>query len=212
MSKKFISAVGCIALLASQLVQAEVKIPIPDTINLLVVNSLKPKIEKGGLFGTDTLVLPDGENQIVFKFQPSVMENDTLRRVYSDAIIAKFSAQDNELKFVLPEYRDLNQARNEIGNFEWSMVNNKGQVVDVKSEPLSANGVQLGRNFLEDVTDYNRRGGVAAITTGAVAVKSLPVQGQVKSDSENVGQLKAWYLKANKQERKDFQVWLIDQK
>lgn len=212
MSKKFISAVGCIALLASQLVQAEVKIPIPDTINLLVVNSLKPKIEKGGLFGTDTLVLPDGENQIVFKFQPSVMENDTLRRVYSDAIIAKFSAQDDELKFVLPEYRDLNQARNEIGNFEWSMVNNKDQVVDVKSEPLSANGVQLGRNFLEDVTDYNRRGGVAAITTGAVAVKSLPVQGQVKSDSENVGQLKAWYLKANKQERKDFQVWLIDQK
>lgn len=212
MSKKFISAVGCIALLASQLVQAEVKIPIPDTINLLVVNSLKPKIEKGGLFGTDTLVLPDGENQIVFKFQPSVMENDTLRRVYSDAIIAKFSAQDDELKFVLPEYRDLNQARNEIGNFEWSMVNNKDQVVDVKSEPLSANGVQLGRNFLEDVTDYNRRGGVAAITTGAVAVKSLPVQGQVKADSENVGQLKAWYLKANKQERKDFQVWLIDQK
>lgn len=212
MSKKFISAVGCIALLASQLVQAEVKIPIPDTINLLVVNSLKPKIEKGGLFGTDTLVLPDGENQIVFKFQPSVMENDTLRRVYSDAIIAKFSAQDDELKFVLPEYRDLNQARNEIGNFEWSMVNNKDQVVDVESEPLSANGVQLGRNFLEDVTDYNRRGGVAAITTGAVAVKSLPVQGQVKSDSENVGQLKAWYLKANKQERKDFQVWLIDQK
>lgn len=212
MSKKFISAVGCIALLASQLVQAEVKIPIPDTINLLVVNSLKPKIEKGGLFGTDTLVLPDGENQIVFKFQPSVMENDTLRRVYSDAIIAKFSAQDDELKFVLPEYRDLNQARNEIGNFEWSMVNNKDQVVDVKSEPLSANGVQLGRNFLEDVTDYNRRGGVAAITIGAVAVKSLPVQGQVKADSENVGQLKAWYLKANKQERKDFQVWLIDQK
>ncbi|MGO2499009.1 DUF2057 family protein [Vibrio sp.] len=212
MSKKFISAVGCIALLASQLVHAEVKIPIPDSVNLLVVNSLKPKIEKGGLFGSDTLVLPDGENQIVFKFQPGVMENDTLRRVYSDVIIAKFTAQDNELKFVLPEYRDLNQARNEINDFQWSLVDSQDKAVDVKKDPLSTTGVQLGRNFIEDVMDYNMRGGVAAITTGAVAAKSLPVNAQAKADSENVGQLKAWYLKANEQERKDFQVWLIDQK
>ncbi|WP_162598351.1 DUF2057 family protein [Vibrio rumoiensis] len=211
MTKKLFSAVGCIALLVSQLVQAEVKVPLPDSINLLVVNSLKPKIEKGGLFGQNTLVLPDGENQIVFKFQPSVMENDTLRKVYSEVIVAKFTAQDDELTFVLPEYRDLSQARSEIDDFEWSMVNSQQQPVDVKQEPLSAEGVQLGRNFIEDVMDYNMRGGVAAITTGAVAAKNLPVQGQMKADSENVGQLKAWYLKANKQERKDFQVWLIDQ-
>ncbi|MFH0256511.1 DUF2057 family protein [Vibrio rumoiensis] len=211
MSKKFLSAIGCIVLLASQLVHAEVKIPIPDSINLLVVNSLKPKIEKGGLFGTDTLVLPNGENQIVFKFQPSVMENDTLRKVYSEVIVAKFTAKNDELTFVLPEYRDLIQARKEIDDFQWSMLNSNQQQVNVIKEPLSANGVQLGRNFIEDVMDYNMRGGVAAITTGAVAAKNLPVQGQMKADSENVGQLKAWYLKANKQERKDFQVWLIDQ-
>lgn len=212
MSKKFISVVGCIALLASQLVHAEVKIPIPDSVNLLVVNSLKPEIEKGGLFDSDTLVLPDGENQIVFKFQPGVMENDTLRRVYSDVIVVKFSAQGDELKFVLPEYRDLNQARNEINDFEWSLVDSQDKALDVKKEPLSTTGVQLGRNFIEDVMDYNMRGGVAAITTGAVAAKSLPVNAQAKPDSENIAQLKAWYLKANEQERKDFQVWLIDQK
>lgn len=212
MSKKFISAVGCIALLASQLVHAEVKIPVPDSINLLVVNSLKPEIKKGGLFGTNTLILPDGESQVVFKFQPSVMENDTLRKVYSDIIVAKFTAQDDELKFVLPEYRDLNQARNEIDDFEWSLIGSNDQQVDVKKEALSASGVQLGRNFIEDVMDYNMRGGIAAVTTATVATKRLPVQGQIKADSENVGQLKAWYLKASKQERKDFQVWLIDQK
>ncbi|GLT15836.1 DUF2057 family protein [Vibrio algivorus] len=212
MSKKFFSAVGCIALLASQLVHAEVQIPIPDSVNLLVVNSLKPKVEKGGLFGTDTLILPDGENQIVFKFQPGVMENDTLRRVYSDVIVAKFTAQDDELTFVLPEYRDLNQARNEINDFEWSLVDTQDNAIDVKKEPLSTTGVQLGRNFIEDVMDYNMRGGVAAITTGSVVAKSLPMNTQTKPDSENISQLKAWYLKANEQERKDFQIWLIDQK
>ncbi|WP_157946034.1 DUF2057 family protein [Vibrio gangliei] len=212
MSKKLFSAVGCIALLVSQLVHAEVKIPIPDSINLLVVNSLKPKIEKGGLFGQNTLVLPDGESQIVFKFEPSVMENDTLRQVYSDVIVAKFTAQDDELKFVLPEYRDLNQARNGISDFEWSLVDSAENKVEVKQEPLSAEGVQLGRNFIEDVMDYNLRGGVAAIGAASVATKFLPVEAQRQADSENVAQLKAWYIKATPQEKKAFQVWLIDQK
>lgn len=210
MNKKFISAVGCIAILASQLVHAEVKIPIPDTINLLVVNSLKPDVQKGGLFGTDTLILPDGENQIVFKFQPSVMENDTLRKVYSDVIVAKFTAQDDELTFVLPEYRDLNQARNEIDGFNWSLVSSDDQKIGVKKEYLSTTGVQLGRNFIEDVMDYNMRGGVAAVTTGAVTAKSLALK-EAQLDSENIAQLKAWYKKATKEERKDFKIWLIDQ-
>lgn len=210
MNKKFISAVGCIAILASQLVHAEVKIPIPDTINLLVVNSLKPDVQKGGLFGTDTLILPDGENQIVFKFQPSVMENDTLRKVYSDVIVAKFTAQDDELTFVLPEYRDLNQARNEIDGFNWSLVSSDDQKIGVKKEYLSTTGVQLGRNFIEDVMDYNMRGGIAAVTTGAVTAKSLALK-EAQLDSENIAQLKAWYKKATKEERKDFKIWLIDQ-
>ncbi|MGO2342843.1 DUF2057 family protein [Vibrio litoralis] len=212
MSKKFISAVGCIALLASQLVQAEVKIPIPDSINLLVVNSLKPEIQKGGFFGSDYLVLPDGENQLVFKFQPIVEDGGTMRQAYSDVIVVKFSESDKELKFQLPEYKSLNQARQEVKTFNWSLVDDKNEAIEIVKDRLNSNGVQLGRNFLEDVTDYNRRGGVAAITTGAVAAKSLPVNAQAKDDSENVAQLKAWYLKANEQERKDFQVWLIDQK
>ncbi|MGV3002538.1 DUF2057 family protein [Vibrio sp. E150_018] len=211
MSKKLFSAVGCIALFVSQLAQADVKIPLPDSINLLVVNSLKPEIEKGGLFGKDTLVLPNGENQIVFKFQPSVMENDTLRKVYSEVIVAKFTAEDDELTFVLPEYRDLSQARNEIDDFQWSLMNNQQQQLEVMQEPLSAEGVQLGRNFIEDVMDYNLKGGIAAISITTVLTKKLSILSK-STDSENVAQLKAWYLKANEQERKDFQVWLIDQK
>lgn len=212
MGKKFFFVASCIALLTSHLAQAEVKIDIPESINLLVVNSLKPEVKKGGLFSTDTLTLPDGENQIVFKFEPNVMENDTLRQVYSDVIVAKFTVQQNELKFVLPEYRDLNQARNGISNFEWSLVDDEGQNVEITQDTLSANGVQLGRNFIEDVLDYNMRGGVAAISSSTIVTKSLPIRSQFTTDTENVAQLKSWYLKATAQEKKDFQIWLIEQK
>ncbi|MGO2279832.1 MULTISPECIES: DUF2057 family protein [Vibrio] len=212
MNKNFISTMGCIVLLVSHLVQAEVKIKVPDRINLLVVNSLKPEIKKGDLFGSDILVLPDGENQIVFKFQPSIEDGDTIRKVYSDIIVAKFNESNKELQFQLPTYRSLNQARDEIEFFDWALLDSHEVQIDMQKDALGVKGLQLGRNFIEDVMDYNMRGGVAAIMVGTVAAQSLPVKRSVKSDSENIAQLKAWYLKANKQERKDFQVWLIDQK
>lgn len=211
MKRLVISAIGCLGLLVSQLSFAEVKIVIPDSINLLTVNSLKPHTEGGGFFGDKTLVLPDGENQIVFKFQPSVDENDTVRKAYSDVIVAKFTATDTQLTFELPTYRDLNQARQEIKTFEWSLVDADKQPIDIKQDKLDADGVQFGRNFIQDVTDYNQRGGIAAISVGTtVTLKSLPKAGSGAS-SENTAQLQMWYLKASPSERKEFQKWLIDQ-
>ncbi|MCL9774386.1 DUF2057 family protein [Vibrio methylphosphonaticus] len=54
-----------------------------------------------------------------------------------------------------------------------------------------------------------------AATTGASASKasaSAASKEVVASQaSDNVGQLQAWYLKASKQERKEFRKWMIDQ-
>ncbi|TVO36339.1 DUF2057 family protein [Vibrio algivorus] len=212
MIRKFFISLGAISVFVSQLAYADLKVVIPNSIDLLVVNGLKPEVKSGGLFSSDSLILPDGENQIVFKFEPSVEDGDTMRKVYSDVIVAKINESNKELKFKLPEYEDLTQARKEIQHFTWSLVDDKEQDIVIKEDILDSKGVQLGRNFIEDVMDYNMRGGVAAITTGSVVAKSLPMNTQTKPDSENVSQLKAWYLKANEQERKDFQIWLIDQK
>ena len=56
--------------------------------------------------------------------------------------------------------------------------------------------------------------GVAATTTAAVASTSSKVEKTSPAKpvvSNNVEQLKAWYLKASKQERKEFRRWMIDQ-
>lgn len=211
MKRLVISAIGCLGLLISQVSFAEVKIVIPDSINLLTVNSLKPHTEDGGFFGKKMLVLPDGENQIVFKFEPSVEQNDTVRMVYSDVVVAKFTATDKELTFELPTYRNLNQASQEIKTFKWSLVDADKQSIEVIQDKLDAGGVQFGRNFIQDVTDYNQRGGVAAVAVGrTMTLKSLPNTGN-EALSENAAQLQMWYLKSSPSERKEFQKWLIDQ-
>lgn len=209
MKKFFISTLTYLGLLVSNVALAEIKVEIPDSIDLLVVNSMKPKIKDDGFFGEKTLLLPNGQNQIAFKFEPSVEQNDTVRKVYSDVIIAKFNAADTELKFELPKYRDLNQARNEIKNVEWSLVDNSGKSIDLKKDILVSDGVQLGRDYRQDIIEYNQNAGIAAVQVQGT-MKYLPVD--VKSlDSENTEQLKMWYLKSSLQERKDFQVWLINQ-
>lgn len=210
MKKIFISTLTCLGLLVSNVAFAEIKVEIPDSINLLVVNSMKPKIEDNGFFGTKTLLLPNGQNQIAFKFEPSVEQNDTVRRVYSDVIIAKFNTSDTELQFELPKYRDLNEARNEIKKVEWSLVDESGKPIVLSKDILVSDGVQFGRDYRQDIIEYNQRGGIAAVQVQGT-MKSLPVDAK-SLDSENTAQLKMWYLKSSSQERKDFQVWLINQK
>tara|TARA_Y100001960_G_scaffold275234_1_gene304691 strand:- start:182 stop:829 length:648 start_codon:yes stop_codon:yes gene_type:complete len=52
---------------------------------------------------------------------------------------------------------------------------------------------------------------LAAVQTGAVVGSTVVAESTVQ-ESENTLQLKLWYSRANEEERKAFQKWLVDQK
>jgi uncharacterized protein YccT (UPF0319 family) len=53
---------------------------------------------------------------------------------------------------------------------------------------------------------------LAPVTTGIAIKNDTKIQQQPKAtEAHNIEQLKAWYLKASKQERKEFRKWMIDQ-
>ncbi|MBY8106492.1 DUF2057 family protein [Vibrio fluvialis] len=192
---------------------AEVKLELPEFIDLIAVNGMKPVIDKA-YTESRSVTLPDGTNQIAFQFEPMVEDNDGMRRVYSDIVVTKFSVADTTLTFDLPEYRRLSQARKEIKTFEWALKDASGKSVELVSDKLDSNGVQLGRNYIQDVLDYNQKGGVAAIpVVGYTYAKSLPVSAEQQTviDTENVAQLKLWYSKSTPEERKAFRKWVVDQ-
>ncbi len=197
----------------SSSVQAEVKLVLPDSIDLLVVNGAQPKIEK--VFLSDkSVVLPDGVNQIVFKYEPLVKTNDGMRRVYSDIIVSKFNQTGSTLKFELPNYRRFSQAQKEIKNLKWKLVDEAGDQVELTNDVLRVSGVQIGRNFVQDALEYNQSGGTAAIPVVSYSYeKALTAESKQvgTEDSEAITQLKLWYLKSSEQERKAFRRWMIDQ-
>lgn len=207
---------SCLALGLSSLSfvsHAEVKLTLPEFIDVIAVNGMKPVITDA--YSDDRhVMLPDGTNQVVFQFEPMVKDNDGMRRVYSDIIVTKFSVSDTTLTYELPQYRRLSQARKEIKTFKWSLNDASGKPIQLVSDVIDTTGVQLGRNYIQDVMDYNQKGGVAAIpVTVFTYAKSLPATAEQQStlDTENLAQLKLWYSKSTAEERKAFRKWVVDQ-
>ncbi|MCY9872452.1 DUF2057 family protein [Vibrio barjaei] len=167
------------ALLAgcSTMAVADVTIKIPDSVDLLSVNAGDPETKSNGFFSSGkTATLPDGVNQIVFRFEPLFDLNREERvTVPSKAIIARFDASNTELTLEVPSYQNERQAKKDIDSFQWSLVDANGNAIPVTQDKLIKDGMQIGRDYNREAEDYNRKGGVAAIAAaGAVAAVTLP--------------------------------------
>ncbi|MCY9854257.1 MULTISPECIES: DUF2057 family protein [Vibrio] len=167
------------ALLAgcSTMAVADVTIKIPDSVDLLSVNAGDPVTKSNGFFSSGkTATLPDGVNQIVFRFEPLFDLNREERvTVPSKAIIARFDASNTELTLEVPTYQNERQAKKDIDSFKWSLVDADGNVIPVTQDKLIKDGMQIGRDYDREAEDYNRKGGVAAIAVaGTVSAVTLP--------------------------------------
>lgn len=148
---------------------AEVVLDIPAEVDLLVVNGKES--DKGGFFSkAGNITLPDGENQIVFRYTPSFRRGSERDQFNSDVIIAKFDVSDTELTFKFPQYSDAWDAEKFNRNPQWQLINSAKQSVDLTQDKLMYEGFQLGRDYVQEVNAYN-----VAAQPAAVAVATAPV-------------------------------------
>ncbi|ELA6778915.1 DUF2057 family protein [Vibrio alginolyticus] len=215
-----------LSILASTNLYAATTLVVPEDVKLLAVNMEKPKLE-GGLFSSEkTIEIPDGTNQIVFKYQPAFETNENLKTVYSDVIVAKFDAENEKLTFELPEFKTLRQAQNNISPLDWQLLDTKGQPIALVEDVLESDGVQIGRNYPQESRNYNIAGGIASVAVSYVTVNQhqqsvSDIEPRVESsdtrstaasnDSSMVDVLKTMYQKASPAEKEAFKNWLAEQ-
>lgn len=193
-----------LAIVFSATATAKITIEVPSSIDVLVVNDAKPNTS-GSLFSsTKSLELEDGQNQIVFRFEPFFNEGNDRVIVESDVVIAKFTTQEKELAFSLPEYRDAKVAQKNIKSFEWSLMDKNGSVVKVDQDRLIKQGMQIGRNYYQETTEYNRTGAIASITDTTAS----PVVQGVAADSTAEEMLHFWYNKADEKTKARFKEYV----
>ena len=197
------------SLLFAGVAHADVTLTIPDDVELLVVNQAKPEIE-GGLFSaSNTVSLPDGENQIVLRYKPYFNQGNDRIIIESNAVIATFSTQDQQIEFQLPQYRNQRTAEKQIGQFEVLIVDQQGQPVTITQDELTKKGLQIGRDYIRETLDYNASGAIAAIALGSADHDQPLPTNQTKSAANSAEEmLHFWYQKADGKTKEKFKQFV----
>ena len=191
---------------------AKVTMEIPDTIDLLVVNGESPKLSGGFFDATKKLELEDGEQQIVFRYSPYFSQGNDRIIIDSEVVIATFDAANQELRFDMPKYRDAPQATKAIKTMQWQLLDQQGKAVELRQDRLIKEGMQIGRNFEFETAEYNKKGGVAALTS------SMAVQPIAQQEISNATAMAAaeemlhfWYNKADAETKARFKAFVNQQ-
>lgn len=150
-------------LLLSPSVFAEVTVQVPSDVSIYAANGKAPELTGGVFDSGKTLHLPDGTQQIFFRYAPYFSKGKDNIGVESDVLVATFQESNKNLNFVLPEFRGLKEAQNNIHSFKWKLTTENGQPVDAIQDKLVKKGIQFGRNYRTEAALYNQGKGIAAV-------------------------------------------------
>ncbi len=210
-----------LALTMSSTAFADVTVSVPDDVSVLAANGEKAKLSGGFLASEKTLTLPDGVNQIVFRFSPFFNQGNDRISVESDVIVARFSASNSELTLQLPDYRNMRDAEENIKDLDWNLVDASGAVIGVKQDKLIKPGMQIGRDYVREIEDYNKAGGIAAIAAAGAFVQPRTLPAEIpedmkqtraaQKDSTAEEMLHFWYQKADAETKARFKAYINQQ-
>lgn len=201
------------AMAFSGMTMASVTITVPDSVDFLAANSQEPHIS-GSLFSSErTITLPNGDNQIVFKYTPHFTQGKDTVTARSEAIIAKFTAKDAKLHFELPKYSSASIAQKSINTMQWNLADEAGHKLSVKKDKLIKEGMQVGRDYPREAQNYNTKGGIAAIVTPLTLTQRALSQGDLKElKGKNTAEemLHFWYSKADAKTKAKFKEFVLN--
>ncbi|MEZ8236121.1 DUF2057 family protein [Vibrio splendidus] len=200
-------------------VLADVTIEVPSSadalVEVLAVNEAKPDLDGGFFSSSKTITVPDGVNQIVFKYQLAFSQGNDREFVDSDTIIATFDAADTALTFDMPKFRNTNEAKKGLQNLDWKLVDENQNAISVKQDKLIKDGMQIGRKYPQEAREYNQKGGIAALTVGASAgaaavAQPVTLPAKIDGNAANTAEemLYFWYEKADAETKQKFKDYV----
>lgn len=196
---------------------ADVSLDLPYQAELILINGVKKDVKS-------PLTLPNGENQIAFRYEDSVRENGDDNFFSSDIVIVKFNATDEKLTLSLPKLRTSSDARKFNQSPELTLTNEAGKVIDTQKDKLMKSGLQFGRNYESEMAAYNAAGKIASVSTLAASTTApvtatmattAPASSTVSSNQQGASvaenMLNYWYEQADAETRARFKARINQQ-
>ncbi|WP_439258336.1 curli polymerization inhibitor CsgI-related protein [Lonepinella sp. BR2271] len=163
-------------------------------------------------------------HQVVVRVSEIVREGSDRSLFESDPIVVTFQGTTEDMQISAPHLstdRDAEQFRQ---NPSISVKTTSGKVVSIKQDYLKQEGFLPGVNLVENLSEYNSSGAVAAVpglatatlpaTVATVGTNGKVQKGKVTVQGENAAEqmLQYWYQQADKETQQRFLNWVKNQK
>lgn len=141
-------------------------------------NNVEVKMLNGKTYdGDDDVALNEGENQIVFRYVVNYRDSGMQTQFNSNAVVLTFTAQQSQYELELPNIRNKNAANKFNKQPTMTLTDSEDKPVSFKSDVLVKEGLQIGRDYPEEMAIYNQSQQVAAVAVFAPKAALAPSAG-----------------------------------
>lgn len=200
---------------------------LAQAIELNVASGIEVVMANNEVVEDNQVSFVEGENQLVIEFSGRLKDGAKREYFSSKPFLVTIDLSD-------PDDLDISLISNKLSKVKNSQSSSQ-PIFMIEADGSALKHEQFilppGRNAFPYtdipglVQSYNQEHGLvfdsgkirslkeelAAVQTGAVVGSTVTTDSTVQ-ESENTLQLKLWYSRANEEERKAFQKWLVDQK
>jgi uncharacterized protein YccT (UPF0319 family) len=207
-----------VALLVSSAVSAATITP-QNGVELLFVNGAKVENKR------ESFDVENGPLQLIVKYSKKLKDSGKERVYDSGVYVLDIDNADTDLSISIKDLFSYGQANAFFkSDPQWLLTNSNGHKVNYNQEILDkGEGIFPYYDMPKLVKEHNQARGKVVGSGAALAANAQDANATivkvdksgekkvVKLETSNLDQLKAWYLKSSKQERKEFRRWMIDQ-
>ncbi|WP_192022224.1 DUF2057 domain-containing protein [Shewanella sp. WPAGA9] len=135
---------------------------------LKLPSSAEVKLLNGQTFdGGREVTLVEGTNQIVFRYVINYRDSGMQTQFNSDPVILTFDANNAEYELSLPSIRNKNAANKFNKTPSVTLSSNQSNSVAYQADILRKDGLQLGRDYQEELLTYNQTQQLASVAAFA---------------------------------------------
>ncbi|MEC6880904.1 DUF2057 domain-containing protein [Photobacterium piscicola] len=187
---------------------------VADKVKLLAVDGKEVKSQ--GWSEVDSVELTDGKHQVVVRFDGDVKRGSKTTIYTTRPYLFDIDLADQNAEITLPRLTTESQAK---AFFErgatWQLALENGVTKPLVGVELQGDGFAAYSDIDAVITAYNRDNGIVMEQGNAVDLQQISVNvdnetGKVEITGDALIQLKMWYTKASKEDKKAFKIWMAE--
>lgn len=209
-----IVACGLISLF-SMPIAAEVTLKLPSEINILSINGEEGKSGLMGFISSspDKIILPNGDNQIVYDIKKIFNQGSTQSEVYqSSPLVLTFNSTDSELELSIPPLPTPDAARRFDRSTPVKLGSKSGASIEYTNErlPLDGFSFSIKKDYSALLANYNQSSDYKHDSNSDIKPKpaTLKSNSAVKTSSK-VAILQDVFNELDDKEKQEFLSWAI---